>query len=175
MTSLKLTRVLLTLAFALWLLAVPAAGHSQLAKSQPEAGTHLDQAPAQTIAWFTEELDTHTSTLQVFDAAQRQVDAGDGHVDLNDPDHATMAASLADTLPAGVYTVHWAAVSAEDGDATEGEFTFTVGDAQAAASTAPAAAGSNAGRPLLWLMIGVAVLLVVTTAVSWRKLSGRAQ
>lgn len=171
----RASRVLLLLALSLWLLAVPAAGHSELVKSQPEAGANLSQTPAQAIGWFSEELDTKTSTIQVFDAAQQQVDLGDGSVDLNDPDHASMIATLKNSLPDGVYTVHWTAVSAEDGDATEGEFTFSVGDAQAAGPASPTATAddSTAGWPLLWLIVGVAVLLAVVVAFSWRWLPGR--
>jgi methionine-rich copper-binding protein CopC len=66
------------------------------------------------------------STLQVMDDAGTQVDLGDGHVDLDDPDRKVMLVSLPD-LQQGVYTVHWTAQSAEDGHTAAGHFTFGVG------------------------------------------------
>lgn len=140
----------------LLLAAAPVAAHSLLVKSQPEEGAVLAQSPEQLLAWFSEELETHSSTLQVLDAAGRQVDNGDGGVDLNDPNHASLIVTLPASLPTGKYTAHWAAVSAADGDATEGEFTFSVGQAAAAQTTPNLAAWSP-----VWIVAGLALLLLL--------------
>lgn len=167
---------LAALLFALiaWaLLATGVAAHAVMVKSDPESEEVREQSPEQVVAWFSEELDAGPSTMQVFDTQGRQVDDGDGGVDLNDPDHASMVVSLSELLPNGVYTVRWVAVSAEDDDLTEGEFTFAVGSgvvAEEPAST-PAEAGLNPG---LLVAVGVAVvglLLLVGVVVARRRLT----
>ena len=108
-------------------LAVVALAHRSdiLLKSEPAAGAVVQQSPAQVVAWFSTELATDTSRLQVFAADKRQVDKGNGGVDLDDPDHASLIVRLP-ALPAGTYTVHWRAAVVEDSDIVEGRFTFTV-------------------------------------------------
>lgn len=101
--------------------------HSSLVRSEPENGEVLEESPAQVAVWFSEELDSQSSTILVFDSQYNQVDNGDGNVDLSDLDHLSMTVGLP-PLSSGTYTVQWAAVSVEDGDATEGGFTFTVGN-----------------------------------------------
>lgn len=108
------------------LLVASAKAHALLIKSEPENNAKLEQAPDQIRAWFGEELETGLSSMQVFDLEGNQVDSGDGSVDLNDPDHASMLVSLPDSLPNGTYVVRWTVVSADDGDPTEGEFSFKV-------------------------------------------------
>jgi len=114
------------LAALLWLVG-GAAAHALLLKSQPEAGATLVQSPLRVIAWFSQELDTSLSTLHVVNGDGQQVDNGDGGVDLNDPDHASLVVTLPMALPDGLYTVQWTATSAEDGDTTSGQFSFVVG------------------------------------------------
>jgi hypothetical protein len=60
----------------------------------------------------------------VFGPDEMQVDKGDARID--DDDRTHMLVSLREGLPAGVYTVRWWTLSAEDGDTDSGEFTFTV-------------------------------------------------
>lgn len=174
-----------TLALALLIsavLVVVATAHGLLVRSDPEDGAVLEQSPAQVTAWYGEELDTSRSTLQVFDPGGRQVDNGDGGVDLNDPDHASMIVSLPVSLPDGTYLVHWAAVSAEDGDPTEGEFTFSVGEpgeeagqnsasttSQSSGDAAGTDAGQRAGRPVGWIAAGLGVMLLAVGGLALRR------
>ena len=127
---------------ALVLLAAGAAAHDPdiLVKSDPPDGTVLQQSPTQVSAWFNTELEPEYSTLQVFDINHRQLDNGDGGVDPNDPEHASMVVSLPE-LPEGVYLVRWTAVAVVDGDLIGGVFTFGVAEGGVAAgqtSTPPA-------------------------------------
>jgi methionine-rich copper-binding protein CopC len=115
----------------LWLV-VGATAHALLLKSQPESGATLVQSPLRVIAWFSQELDTGLSTLHVANGDGQQVDNGDGGVDLNDPDHASLVVTLPLGLPDGLYTVQWTATSVEDGDTTSGQFSFVVGQAMPA-------------------------------------------
>jgi methionine-rich copper-binding protein CopC len=153
---------------SLWL-AGGAVAHALLLKSEPEAGAALAQSPQQVIIWFSQELDTGFSALQVMDEQGYQVDSGDGGVDLNDPDHASLVVSLPADLPAGRYTAHWTAVSAEDGDTTEGEFFFTVGETGPVQAIAPNE--SAAARWAVWLVggivFGLGVLLVAVMVFAW--------
>jgi len=121
---------LVTLVFAVLpalLLAAVALAHRSdiLLKSEPAAGAVVQQSPARVVVWFSTELDTGPSRLQVFATDKRRVDSGDGGVDLHDPDHASLRVSLP-ALPDGAYTVRWRGAVSEDGDIVEGTFTFTV-------------------------------------------------
>lgn len=146
------------LAALLWL-AGGAAAHALLLKSQPEAGAALVQSPLRVIAWFSQELDTSLSTLHVVNGDGQQVDNGDGGVDLNDPDHASLVVTLPLDLPDGLYTAQWTATSVEDGDTTSGQFSFIVGQITAAHnSTKTIWTGWLVGALTI---IGGALLLVV--------------
>jgi methionine-rich copper-binding protein CopC len=129
------------LLFAISMLFVTASNvlaHSRYDWSDPPAGGVVDGQPFVMKAYFTQEL-TSKSTIRVLDANGSQVDLGDGHVDLDDPDRKVMLVSLPE-LPVGVYTVEMVAESAEDGHAEPGSFAFGVG-------MAPPSAGEPAPMP----------------------------
>ncbi len=120
------------------------------------------------MAWFSQELDTGSSSLRLLDAAGRQVDNGDGGVDLNDPDHTSMFVTLPSTLPDGRYTAHWAVVSMADGDATEGEFHINIGLVETAVSETMPVQNQSTKRRADWLVgLTVAGLGVLLLAVIW--------
>lgn len=153
-------------------MTVAVSAHSvELLKSDPPTGTILATSPARVHAWFNEEMQTKVSTLTVFNSSGVQVDQGDGGVDLDDPDHASMIVSLQESLPQDAYTVRWHVVLL-DGDGTDGSFQFFVG--QAAATTAanmatatpssPAASTASPGAiasPSLLILGGVGGLVLV--------------
>jgi LPXTG-motif cell wall-anchored protein len=121
---------------------VALAHETEVTQSDPPDGSTVAQSPARVTAVFSEELDTQGSTMIVVDAAGQQVSDGPGKVDLNDPNHAIMIATLPSPLADGVYTVQWHALLT-DGDASDGSFSFTVraasAPAQAEATVAPTA------------------------------------
>jgi methionine-rich copper-binding protein CopC len=136
----RIFRNSLCLSIGLLLAAVTlVAAHADLIRSEPAANERLAQSPARVTLWFNEELDTAKSAVQIFDVDDAQVDRGDGHVDLNDPDHASMIVTLP-ALPEGVYVVRWRAVTIDDDGLTEGELDFLVGDAAPRVASAPPAA-----------------------------------
>jgi methionine-rich copper-binding protein CopC len=94
-------------------------------QSEPADEAVMQQSPARVVVWFSTELATGPSRLQVFAADKRQVDNGSGGVDLHDPDHASLLVRLP-ALPEGEYTVRWRAAVFADGDIVEGRFSFTV-------------------------------------------------
>ncbi|MBK7894366.1 MAG: copper resistance protein CopC [Anaerolineaceae bacterium] len=150
------------------LLMLPTVSYAHLVEllsSFPENGTILSQSPGVITAVFNEEIQSATSNLQVFDADGNQIDNGDGGIDLNDPNHASMRVNLP-TLAPGAYTVRWQVVLL-DGDATTGAFNFFVGD-EAAANTAnftpipegsevATAVASTAPNNTIWLIAGIGV------------------
>jgi uncharacterized protein YkwD/methionine-rich copper-binding protein CopC len=151
-----------------FLFAGIALAHALPLKSEPENGATLLQAPERVTVWFSQELDTRFSLLQVFDAGGRQVDLGDGGVDLYDPDHASLMVSLPETLPDGRYLVRWSVVSFEDNDTTEGEFSFSVGRPNQVPTAATTPTGGD--WPLAWLATVLVVLLLIGLglALRWR-------
>ncbi len=151
-------------------------GPEVLIKSDPSDGAVLEESPPQVITWFSTELETGSSTLQVFDAEGRHVDKGDGGVDLNDPDHASMIVSLP-TLPDGVYTVRWSALLF-DGDVVNEEFTFSVGKSGSATSQISTTQTSSTSEGIDWPLDSIAaslgvLLLVVIGAFLYLRLARR--
>ncbi len=121
--------------------AAPAQAHSEPVQCEPAPGSTVAAAPAQLSCTFSEELQTRVSTLAVYDASGTQVDRGDSHVDLDDPDHKRMLVSLdVSKMTGGAFTVKWHSVSAEDQDAADGSFTFNVGSGPATGGAAVAVA-----------------------------------
>ena len=136
----KITRfnlsVFLGVFFCMLSSAILVSAHGvEVVKSDPMAGAVLDQPPVQVKVWFNEELQTSDSTLQVLNTEGIKVDRGNGGVDLDDPDHASMKVDVT-TLPVGAYIVKWH-VNLTDGDASDGEFSFTIGQPLPAESSYP--------------------------------------
>lgn len=166
----KMARSIVLVALTTIVSAAGASAHAMLLKSEPANGTQIKQAPGQVVAWFSQELSSRFSTMQVVNAAGQQVDRGDGGVNLDDPDHASMTVSLPDGLAAGEYTVRWMAVSAEDGDPTQGEFNFGLAVAPTQPAAKPAAAVPVSR--MAWLITGLAVniLLLGALVIFWWNL-----
>lgn len=151
----------------LGLLLRPTASYAHLVEllaSFPENGMILSQSPEVITAVFNEEMQSSTSNIQVFDADGNQVDNGNGGVDLNDPNHASMLVNVP-ALAGGAYTVRWQVVLL-DGDATAGAFNFFVGDEAAAdaarfapisneAEVTGTAVANTAPNNTLWLAAGI--------------------
>ncbi|GAB4279604.1 MAG: copper resistance protein CopC [Candidatus Promineifilaceae bacterium] len=129
----KNKRLLVTAVLLILTLAItsPTFAHEIiLLTSDPANGDIIPASPPILKAIFNEEMDTQQSTIQVFDSSGSQVDAGDGGVDLKDPNHATLIATLP-PLPEGAYLVKWRIILL-DGDPVEGQYNFFVGTPAAA-------------------------------------------
>jgi len=116
-----------------------AVGHAEYDRSVPAADAVVDIAPTQVQIWFTQEIFRRqgVNSIEVASADGTRVDLDDTAID--DDDRKLMNVSLASDLAAGVYTVRWRALSAEDGHEGQGEFRFTI---ETAAMPAPAATGT---------------------------------
>lgn len=109
-------------ALSLWTAA--AFAHAHLVRATPAEGGAVKAAPAEVTLKFNERLEPAFSSAVIRDAASKQVDKADAHVDK--ADHTTVRVSLPPLEP-GVYTVEWRVMSG-DTHKINGTFTFRVGE-----------------------------------------------
>jgi methionine-rich copper-binding protein CopC len=145
-----------------FLIAAAPAHEIDVAESDPGSGEVLDTSPPRVYLRFEEELQTPESRVAVYDSQGKQVDAGDGGVDLEDPDHAALVASLP-PLPNGAYTVQWE-VLLLDGDRSEGEFIFYVGIEPGEAGGSAEEESTGEGISPTWIAAGVIVIILAAAA-----------
>ena len=107
---------------ALLFAATAAFAHANLMKATPAAGGAV-ASPGEIRLKFSEELEPKFSNIALADAsgAAEPLDAPS----VDPADHAVLVARVGKTLPPGVYTVSWRAVSL-DTHRTQGAFKFTV-------------------------------------------------
>jgi methionine-rich copper-binding protein CopC len=123
-----------------------ALAHAQLDHCTPAPGTAVSAAPAEVRCWFTEEIDSKQSTLTIMDANNAQVDNKDGKVDLNDPDHKQMFATVK-PLSTGVYKVVWHTITTDDNGVSDGMWYFGVGQVAVPTYVPPAEPTGTAATP----------------------------
>ena len=102
----------------------------EVRRSEPSPNQVLSTSPSKVTLWFEEELLEEWSEIRVLDATGKQIDNGDGGVNLFDPDHLSMVVNLPANLPDGRYEVHWR-IALLDGDVAADGFQFTVGSESA--------------------------------------------
>jgi len=150
--------------------------HADLLRAEPAAGSELPEAPRQLTLYFSQGLKMPGSFVQVRDVDGTQapvefaVDASDSKI---------MRVNLGSTLGAGIYTVRWQTLSADDDDYHDGTFTLTVLNPDGSRPGAAASAADNGedGGSDTLLLAGVTivvVLAVAATAAFVRKSSRRA-
>ena len=98
--------------------------HAHLVRATPAEGGTVKTAPTEVTLKFNERLEQAFSSAIIRDAAGKQVDKADAHVDKSD--RTVVRVSLPPLEP-GVYTVEWRAMSA-DTHKVNGNFTFRVGE-----------------------------------------------
>lgn len=121
------TRLILFVAIASLLLVglvAPVHAHANLIRSDPPANSVIASPPHQVTLYFTEQVEPKLTGAALYDSSGKEVDTG-YHVDSAD---ATILIITLPTLPSGVYTVAWHAISAVDGHHTSGSFPFGVGN-----------------------------------------------
>ena len=101
----------------------PARAHAFIDHTEPLVGGTVKQAPTEVRLWYTQGLEPAFSRVQVFDAAGKEVDKKDIHLDPKN--NHLMIVSLPAGLGAGTYKVVWRVVSV-DTHTTEGAFKFQV-------------------------------------------------
>ena len=150
--------------------AAPASAHDQLLSTDPQDGSTVATLPKAVTLTFNDTVQdagADANQVKVMDASCTVIDDGDLVITDN---VVTQPISGSATGPV---TVLWRVVS-RDGHPVSGEFSFTVGDGQAAASpTSTCAEGdsatvkpiSGAVSPLPWIIGGVVLVVVVAGVV----------
>jgi methionine-rich copper-binding protein CopC len=96
--------------------------HAFLDHADPRVGNTVKSPPRTVALWFTQNLESAFSTIEVLDANGARMNAGNALVDANDRKLLRVPLKA---LPAGTYTVKWHVLSV-DTHTTEGNFTFHV-------------------------------------------------
>jgi methionine-rich copper-binding protein CopC len=156
--------------------ATPALAHNVLVSSDPENGATVDTAPTQVTFTFDQAIENFDPALKVFGPNGNEFTTAAPTVQGN-AISAPMAAG-----PAGDYRAVYRVVSA-DGHPVTGEITFTLTDSAAgtASGTPTSTAGSSPDGSdaaasqgglgaWLWIVIGVAAVLVIAAiAIALRR------
>ncbi|NVD71658.1 copper homeostasis periplasmic binding protein CopC [Duganella sp. BJB1802] len=100
-----------------------AAAHASLKSSNPAANAVLDAAPKEIALTFNEKVEPAFSSITLTGAGGT-TPAGQAKATVDDVNPTILRLALP-PLPAGAYTVGWAAAG-RDGHRRKGEFTFTV-------------------------------------------------
>lgn len=104
-------------------LSGPVLAHSSLVRSEPKDGASLQTAPNEIRMWFTGPIKAGLSSIEVRDAAGKQIDQRDLRADKKEP--ALVRLSLHPNLGPGAYKVIWSAV-AQDLHVAKGSFSFRI-------------------------------------------------
>ncbi len=116
----SIVKIAASLAFAL--AATAAFAHAQLEKATPAVGGAVT-SPAEIRLKFSEGVEPHFSGVTL--TAEGGAAVALGKPSLDPADNSVLIVKVGKTLPPGVYTVTWHAVSV-DTHHTQGDFQFTV-------------------------------------------------
>jgi copper resistance protein C len=116
----NILKIATSLAFAL--AATPAFAHAQLEKASPAVGGTVSR-PSEIRLTFSEGVELRFTKVSLTGPGGAAVPLGAAKTEPNN--QAVLVAPIAKPLAAGVYTVHWHAVSV-DTHHTQGTFQFTV-------------------------------------------------
>lgn len=100
----------------------PVRAHAALVRSSPARRATLGRSPARVQLWFSERLEPAYSSVSVWTADGRRVDAGDARVEPEDPTQLSVGLPA---LAPGRYTVRFRVLSV-DGHIVESTLPFTV-------------------------------------------------
>lgn len=102
-----------------------ALGHAEPERLFPGDGAVLVEPPNQVVLLMTQEMfrEAGANDIDVFDAGGREVTEVEAIID--NADRRRLTVPLPASIPPGEYTVRWKTLSAEDGDTTDGTYSFT--------------------------------------------------
>jgi len=141
-----------------------ALAHAKVVSATPGIGSTITTAPTRVTVTTTEGMnpDPKQSYLQVYGPNGELVSQGDSKVTLSNPKE--LSVSLKPTGN-GVYVVRWATLSADDNEADEGAFVFTVNPTATKTPTTQSGVqtptNTNGGGVALWVPIVAAVLALL--------------
>ncbi len=142
--------------------------HAELIASEPAAGAQLAESPAEIRLTFDEAVGSNSTIMLLTEDFQ----AIEGLVPQFNPAQPEQMYTPLPPLEPGVYTVQWAAASA-DGHEVGGTYTFSVGqvDADTAPAANPTAAPvAQADSGIQWWLIALVALVI---GVPFLILAGR--
>ena len=139
--------------------ARPALAHAAYVSSVPAADSHQTAAPATVTITFAQNLDPKGLAIAIYDQTGKVVSTGTAQISSSDPATASIAMKGDDSE---IYRVDWQTVSAVDGDATLGAFTFGIGDTDkvTTATTPKSATNASGVSPGIAVLTGVLGLVL---------------
>lgn len=174
--------ILLSLAFLFFATTGTASAHAKVLSATPAIGSTIATAPTTVTVETAENInpDPKLSNLFVYGPSGDLISQGNAKVSLNNPREMSIQLKLES---GGVYVVRWITVSAEDNEADEGAFVFTVKSSAVAATptttgttttpTPPPPTAANNGFPVAPVSIAAIIALLLGLAAGFGF--GRAQ
>ncbi|MDX5961863.1 copper resistance protein CopC [Rhodococcus opacus] len=139
-----------------------ASAHPTLLFTEPGSEAGVADSPQSITLMFNETVTVGPGAVVLLDNAGREVPVGAASTGR---DGQFVSARLAETLPAGTYTVRWR-VTGSDGDLVEDDFRFAVGLALTGGGE------GNGGQSTSWLDVALRWLLFTGLAVALGGLIG---
>ena len=140
----------------------PALAHTNLVNSDPAQGATLDRVPDRVRLEFDEPVETRFDPVNVYDENGNRVDVEGAGDSRENP--RTVVAGLEGLRGSQTYRVEYR-VTAEDGDPTEGAYTFTLSNGArpvGRSGNVPSVEGGAAAGPRrlpLYAGLGIATVL----------------
>lgn len=137
-----------------------ALAHSELIQSKPAPGEQLADSPPEIRLTFSEPVAANSQIVLLTDSFE----SIEGLVPQFNPEHPEVVYTPLPPLEAGIYTVQWAAASA-DGHEIRGSYTFSVGLGTPTAPDLPPAetvtpAAGRIGLGVEWWIVALAAVAV---------------
>jgi methionine-rich copper-binding protein CopC len=110
----------------LWPETGSVSAHAVPERAYPEMNTAVPVMPALIEVWFSEEVKSEGTKLEVLKLDGTKVDLGNTTLDLQDPNRSLVTVGVHQGLDNGAYVVQWTSVSAVDGDSVSGSYQFIV-------------------------------------------------
>lgn len=171
--------ILLSLGLLFFVTTGTASAHAKVLSATPAIGSTITTAPTTVTVETAENInpDPKLSNLFVYGPSGALISQGNAKVSLNNP--REMSIQIKPESSGGVYIVRWITVSAEDNEADEGAFFFTVKSSTAVTPT-PKATGSsaapttaNSGFP--FVQVGITAILALLIGLAAGYGFGRGQ
>lgn len=139
--------VLLSLGLLFFVTTGTASAHAKVLSATPAIGSTIATAPTTVTVETAENInpDPKLSNLFVYGPSGALISQGNAKVSLNNP--REMSIQIKPESTGGVYIVRWITVSAEDNEADEGAFFFTVKSSAAVTPTPNATSTGTASTP----------------------------
>jgi methionine-rich copper-binding protein CopC len=173
-TSRYALKTLLAAALSLSLLCMMAGAvfaapaHAKVGSADPGINSTVTKAPTKVTVFALENInpDPTKSNLIVYgpsaDATDTVISQGNAQIPLSNPKEMSINITPNAGHINGVYVVYWKTVSADDGDAADGTFSFTVNTSgTSASSTSGSNTSTSTGTPVWVPIVAALVALLV--------------